>query len=56
MGVTYDTIVGLVATEIAKTPDMTEKQIIGYVEYLGVCVPHTRDRIIEDAKKKIENE
>lgn len=46
----YEKIVSVVVLEIQKNPKMTDKQIKGYVEYLGVFVPKMRDHIIKEAK------
>jgi hypothetical protein len=50
----YDKLVEATRQELIKNPDLTEKQIKGYVEYLGVFVPSVRDRIIKQAKELLK--
>ena len=40
---TYEQIVMVTKREIDKTPEITDDQLLGFVQYLGVFVPHMKE-------------
>lgn len=48
----YENCVLAAKKQIEEFPEITDEQLDGYVKYLGVFVPHVRERIIKEAKEK----
>ena len=48
----YNRIVFATRMQINDHPGITDEQLLGYVQYLGVFVEDVRKRIVADAKKR----
>tara|TARA_R110000851_G_scaffold4520_3_gene18463 strand:+ start:1143 stop:1313 length:171 start_codon:yes stop_codon:yes gene_type:complete len=50
MDITFNQIVELTAIQIIETPSISDEQLLGYVQFLGVFIPDMRWHIVEEAK------